>query len=344
MLLLLALGPSLLPEFRDPEAGRLDLVSAALSLAAVLAVIYGLKQIAEDGLGWPAALSTLAGLAAGALFVRRQQTLADPLIDLRLFANRAFNASLAANTLAIFVAFGPFVFIAQYFQLVLGLSPLQAGLWTLPSSGGFIVGSMLAPVLVRRARTADVMAAGLVLAAIGLLVITQANGTAGLAAIVVGSVVLALGISPAITLSTDLIIGSAPPERAGAAAALSETGAELGGALGIAVLGSIGTAAYRARMADAVPAGVPLEAAEAAQATLGGAVVAAEQLPNQLGLALLDAARAAFTQSLELTAAIGAAVVLAAAVLVVAALRRAQPVSDHEPRPDHATAEACRVG
>src|SRR5258706_726916 len=120
MLLLLMLGPVLLPEFRDPEAGRLDLVSAALSLAAVLSVIYGLKRIAEDGPAWLPVLSMAAGLALGVAFVRRQLTLADPLIDLRLFRSRAFSGALVIYTLGTFVAFGAFVFLAQDLQLVLG--------------------------------------------------------------------------------------------------------------------------------------------------------------------------------------------------------------------------------
>ena len=260
------------------RAGRLDLLSAALSLAAVLAVIYGLKQIAEDGLGWPPALSIVAGLAIGAVFVRRQQRLADPLIDLRLFRVPAFSASLATYTLGIFVAFGAFLFIAQYLQLVLGLSPLEAGLWTVPSSGAFIVGSMLTPMIVRRVRPAFVMAAGLALAAAGFGVLTQVDGASGLAVLVTGSVVFSLGLAPVFTLATDLIVGTAPPERAGAASAISETGSEFGGALGIAILGSIGTAVYRGEMADAVPTGVPPEAAELARDTLGGAVAAAGHL------------------------------------------------------------------
>ncbi|HEV3496210.1 MAG TPA: MFS transporter, partial [Actinomycetes bacterium] len=122
MILLLALGPVLLPEFRDPEAGRLDLVSAGLSLTAVLAVIYGLKELAQEGPGWAPPLAVVAGLAVGRVFWRRQRRLADPLIDLRLFANRAFSAALAANTLDFFVSFGALLFVAQYLQLVLGLS------------------------------------------------------------------------------------------------------------------------------------------------------------------------------------------------------------------------------
>jgi DHA2 family multidrug resistance protein-like MFS transporter len=173
MILLLVLGPVLLPEFRNPNAGRLDLVSAALSMAAVLASIYGLKQIAQDGIrGW-STLSILAGLAVGVLFVRRQQSLPDPLIDLRLFRKPDFTAALTTNVLDFFVGFGIFLFIAQYLQSVLGLSPLNAGLWTVPWAIGFIVGSMLTPVFARHMRPAFVMAAGLVVAAVGFGVLAQ---------------------------------------------------------------------------------------------------------------------------------------------------------------------------
>jgi DHA2 family multidrug resistance protein-like MFS transporter len=333
MALLLVLGPILLPEYRDPDAGRLDLFSAAQSLAAVLLVIYGLKLIAQDGLGGVPLLSIAVGLAVGLAFVRRQFRLADPLVDPRLFANRAFSAALGANTLAIFAAFGAFLFIAQYLQLVLGLSPLQAGLWMLPSSVGFIAGSMLAPVLVRWARPAFVMAAGLVLAAAGYGLLSQVDGEFGLAILVVGSLILSLGLAPPITLGTDLIVGTAPPERAGSASAISETGAELGGALGIAVLGSIGTAVYRNAMAHAVPAGVPSAVAEAVQGTLGGAVAVAERLPASLRDELLSLASDAFTQGLELTAAISAVVLLTTAIVAGILLRHVRSAYEPERQP-----------
>ena len=185
MALLLVLGPLLLPEFRDPRAGRLDLVSAALSVAAVLAVIFGLKQLARDGLGWLPASSVVAGLAAGVLFVRRQQGLADPLLDLRLFRSAAFTTALTTNLLSFFTGFGALLFIAQYLQLVLGLSPLTAGLWMLPSSAGSVLGSMLTPVLARRVRPAFVMVVGLRLAAAGLGLFTLL-GPAALALLVTG--------------------------------------------------------------------------------------------------------------------------------------------------------------
>ena len=324
MAMLLIVGPKLLPEFRDPNAGRLDITSAIMSLTAVLSMIYGLKRMAQDGVGPVPAMFIAAGLVIGVLFVGRQRRLADPFIDLRLFRIPAFSAALATNTLGIFVAFGTFLFTSQYLQLVLGFSPLVAGLWTLPSSLGFIVGSMAAPILVRRFRPAFVMAGGLTLVAVGLMLMTQVEGDRALTLLVAGTVVLALGLSPVVTLGTDLIVGSAPPERAGAASSLSETGAELGGALGIAVLGSIGTAVYRGMMADAVPRGVPVEAAEAARGTLGGALATAEQLPESVGAELVSVARDAFSEGLELTASIAAIVALATAAMAAIVLRRAR--------------------
>jgi MFS transporter, DHA2 family, multidrug resistance protein len=321
MALLLAVGPLLLPEFRDPRAGRLDLPSAAMSLTAVLAVIYGLKELAQVGPGWAPALSILAGLAVGVAFVRRQHALADPLLDLRLFRVPTFTAALTTNLLSFFVGFGALLFVAQYLQLVLGLSPLQAGLWMLPSSAGFIVGSLLTPLLVRRLRPPVVMAGGLVLAAVGFGLFTQLSSTSGLAILVAGSSVFSLALAPVDTLATDLAVGAAPPERAGAASAIAETSGEFGGALGIALLGVVGTAVYRNQVADAVPAGVPPEAAEAARDTLGGAVAAAGQLPDQLGAALLDAANQAFTHGLRLAFAISATASVAVAVLAAVQLR-----------------------
>jgi MFS transporter, DHA2 family, multidrug resistance protein len=330
MALVLLLGPTLLPEYRDPEAGRLDLVSAGMSLAAVLAVIYGLKQLAENGPGWPPAVSILAGLAVGVIFVRRQHALSDPLLDLRLFRVPAFSAALTTNVLSFFVGFGALLFVAQYLQLVLGLSPLQAGLWLVPSSAAFILGSMLTPVLARRLRPAFVMAGGLALAAVGFLLLTQLGSATGLAVLVTGSVVFSVGLAPVDTLAADLTVGAASAERTGAASAISETGAEFGGALGIAILGVVGTAAYRVQVAEAVPAGVPPQAAAAARDTLGGAVAAAGQLPDQLGRALLEAARQAFTQGLHVAFAVSASAAIGVAILAVVLLRGVRPSSELE--------------
>jgi len=321
MLLLLAVGPFLLPEFKDPNAGRVDVFSAGLSLACILSIIYRVKRLAQDGAGWVPALAIAAGLAVGAVFVRRQLTLADPLIDMRLFRVPAFSVSLASYTLGTFVAFGVFAFVAQYLQLVLGLSPLAAGLWTTPFALSFIVGSLVTPRMTRHARPAFVMAGGLALAAVGFALFTQVGTRSGLAVLVASLVAYSLGLAPTFTLATDMIVGSAPPERAGAASALSETGSELGGALGIAIIGSLGTALYRGELAGAVSSGIPREAVEAARSTLGTAVAVAERLPYDAGAELLDAARTAFTDSLRLSGIVSACVVAVAAVLVAVLLR-----------------------
>jgi len=332
MVLLLVLGPILLPEFRDPNAGRPDLLSAVLSVAAVLGVIYGLKQIAAHGIGRLPALSIVAGLGLAGVFVRRQRRLADPLIDLRLFRAPGFSASLATYMLATFVVFGPYVFIAQYLQLVLGLSPMRAGLWSMPFGGAFIIGSIVSPMIARHVRPAIMMGVGLVIAAAGFAVLTQVGGSSGLAVIVTSTVLFSLGLSPVFTLANDLIIGAVPPERAGAAAGISETCSEFGGALGIAILGSIGTAIYRRAMADSIPAGIPPEAAAAARDTLGGALAAAGQLSHQLRAALLATARNAFTHGLQVTATTSAIIVMGMVVLVMVLLRHVRSPSEPERR------------
>jgi DHA2 family multidrug resistance protein-like MFS transporter len=343
MALLLVVGPRLLPEYKDPQAGRLDITSAALSLTAVLAIIFGLKEIAQDGMGWLPVVSIVGGLAVGVAFVRRQLTLEDPLIDLRLFRLPGFSASLATYGLGIIVLFGGFLFIPQYLQLVRGLSPLEAGLWSAPWALAFVVGSMLTPPIVRYVRPAYVMAVGLVLAAPGFAVFTQVDATTSLVLFVAGTVAFSLGLAPVFTLTTDLVVGSAPPERAGAASAISETSAEFGGALGIAVYGSIGVAVYRSVMADALPAGVPSDAVEAARATLGGAVAAASQLPGQLGPALIAAAREAFIEGLQFVAAISVVGSLALAIFAAVLLRHVRSGGSPTAPPDTEAAESSTV-
>lgn len=330
MALLLVLGPKLLPEYRDPGAGRPDLPSAILSLTAVLGVIYGIKQIAAHGVHLVPALSIGAGSMLGLAFVRRQRKLADPLIDLRLFRAPGFVASLVTYMLTTFVVFGAYVFIAQYLQLVLGLSPLKAGLWSVPFASGFVVGSIVSPLIARRVRPALVMGVGLVVAAVAFAGLARVDGTSGLAIVVASTVALSLGLSPVFTLANDMIIGIAPPERAGAAAAISETCSELGGALGIAILGSIGTAMYRGAMAGSAVEGIPPDAIEAARDTLGGAVAAAGELAGS-GAALLEMARKAFTSGLQVAAITSAFVVMGAAVLVTVSLRRARPAQEQSP-------------
>jgi DHA2 family multidrug resistance protein-like MFS transporter len=333
MVVLLIAGPLLLPEHKDPNPGRFDLLSAGMSLAAVLLVIFGLKQVAENGFTWFPIGLVVVGLVVGLAFFQRQLKLTDPLIDLALFKIPAFSASLATYTLGVFAAFGIFLFIAQYLQLVLGLSPLEAGLWSVPGAIAFIVGSNLAPKVVQRIRPAYVVAGGLVLAAVSLGLLTQI-GVNSLALVVIANTLLSLGFGFTFTLTVDLVISAAPPERAGAASALAETGAELGGAMGLAVLGSLGIAVYRSRLAASIPTGISTQLAEAAQETLGGAVGVAGQLPNHLSVSLLDAAHEGFILGVQLNALIGAIIMSFLAVLTVIMLRHLGQEGENESQPE----------
>jgi DHA2 family multidrug resistance protein-like MFS transporter len=321
MVLLLIVGPFLLPEYRDPNAGRIDLPSAAMSLAAVLGVIYGLKQIAQHGVETGSALAIVAGVAIGVAFVHRQRTLAEPFMDLSLFTNRTFTASLATITSTIFVASATFIFIPQYLQLVRGLSPVEAGLWMLGWPIGFIVGANVTPAFARRVRPAYLMAGGLALAALGNLAIAQVDAGSSLVVLALQLFVVSVGLSPVFTLANGVIMSSAPAERAGAASGISSTAGELGIALGIAIPGSIGTAVYRSQLVATLPAEVPSAVASAAQETLGGAAAAAAQLPAHVGAALVEAAHAAFVGGLHVSVGIGAIVVAALALFVAVSLR-----------------------
>jgi DHA2 family multidrug resistance protein-like MFS transporter len=325
MLLLLAVGPVLLPEYRDPNARRIDFASAVLSLAAVLLVIYGIKRASQGDADWRAAAAMLAGAAVGLAFIRRQQLLEDPLVDLALLRSRAFSTSLAAYTIGTFIAFGVFFFVGQYLQLVLELSPLRAGLASLPFFASFIAGSLLLPAMARRVAAPKLLTAGLVVAAIGAIMIAPSAGESSLAIVIAGFALLALGLAPVFTLATDIIVGAAPAERAGSASAISETGSELGGALGIAVLGSIGTAAYRGTIAHSISAVVPPDSVEAVRRTLGGAVSVAEHLPPTIASQLVDSAREAFSRSLDVVSLTAAGIAIATAILVMVALRSVPP-------------------
>jgi DHA2 family multidrug resistance protein-like MFS transporter len=319
MALLLVLGPRLLPEYRDENAGRIDAPSVLLSLSAVLSLIYAVKAMAEYGPSPGRLALLLAGLVIGVAFVRRQKRIDYPLLELRLFAIPTFRTAIMAYGLSCLAMFGIYIFIAQHLQMVLALSPLQAGWATVPWAGGFVFGSMvLAPWLARRFGPGPVMVWCLAAAAAGMLMMVWADGPWALWVLVAGMVVVSLGMAPVFAIGTEQIITSAPPERAGAASAIAETSSEFCGALGIALFGSAGTLIYRQQLAQASGQGLPPEAL----ATLGGALAVAERLPAEAAQALIFMARAAFTDALQFTALTGSALMLLASVLAARMLRR----------------------
>ncbi|GLS16016.1 MFS transporter [Hydrogenophaga electricum] len=324
MVLLLVLGPRLLPEYRDQNAGRIDLPSVLLSLAAVLGLIYAVKAMAEHGPSLPRLALLLAGLGVGAVFLRRQRQIPYPLLELRLFAIPAFRTAIVAYALSCLAMFGIYIFIAQFLQMVLMLSPLQAGWATVPWALGFVVGSLvLAPRLASRYGPGPVMVGGLAAASAGMLAMVAADGPAALWVLVGGMIVISLGMAPVFAIGTEQIITSAPPERAGAASSIAETASEFSGALGIALFGSAGTLIYRHQLAQSGLGGLPPEAL----ATLGGALQAAEHLPAETARALVPAAQAAFTDALQFTALAGAALVLLASLLAARMQRRPTPAN-----------------
>ncbi|WP_327702673.1 MFS transporter [Streptomyces decoyicus] len=321
MVLLLVCGPLLLPEFKNPAAGRFDLPGSLLSLLAMLPVVYGVKEIARDGLAaWPV-LAVVGGLPAAAAFVYRQRTARHPMLDLELFRHRGFSVSVLMNLLAMFAIVGCAVFFTQYLQSVRGMSPMEAALWNLLPT--LAVGGMAptATALAQRMDRAYVIAMGCVIAAGGFVWLSWLEPGSALWFVLVGSAVYASGLVMVMSLGNELAIGLAPPERAGSASAVLESGTELGGALGMAVLGSIGSALYRTDIGDALPAGLPASAADAARETLAGAVAVAGELPGRAGEALLTAARAAFTEGLQTAVLVAAGVMACAAVAALTLLR-----------------------
>jgi DHA2 family multidrug resistance protein-like MFS transporter len=320
MVVLLVAAPMLLPEYRNQGAGRLDLFSVFLSLVAVLPVIFGLKETAKHGLELLPLVAVATGLFFGGIFIRRQRRLADPLLDLRLFGNRAFSAAQGVMLLTGIVMAGSTLMSALYLQMVAGLSPLRAGLWLVPSNLAMVVGSMTAPQIARRFRREHVIAAGLTLSAAGFVLITQVGSDRSLGLLVTGLVLTSGGVSLPLPLMTDLIVGSAPLEKAGSAAAIMQTGGEFGIALGVATLGSIGTFVYRAELPNAVPGEIPSGVVDDAQQSITAAVTQAHQLSGTLGDELLAAAREAFTSGLNTVAAVGAVIFVGLAIMAVTML------------------------
>jgi MFS transporter, DHA2 family, multidrug resistance protein len=306
MITLVLLAPALVPEFRSAASGRFDLLGSVLSLGAVLPLIYGMQEIAANGVDATRIGCLVAGAAVGAAFVWRQAHSHAPMIELGLFRSRGFSGAVVLSLVAMFAVVGFAIFATQYLQSVRGMSPLTAALWSLVPMSGTGAAVPLSQLLVQRIDRAYVAAGGLLLAAGGYVVLAQVQATSPIWLILVGASVYAGGAVAAMTIGSELIMGAVSPKRAGAAAAVVETSSEFGGALGMALLGSIGVAVYRSDLAASAPAHLSASALSASRATLGGALAVARDLRVPLSSQLTDAARVAFSHGLD-TAALGAA-------------------------------------
>ncbi|MFB7529275.1 MFS transporter [Streptomyces sp. NPDC056178] len=305
MVLLLLAGPVLLPEFRSDRAGRLDLGSVGLSLVAVLLTVYGIKQLTVGGAPIVAITALVVGAAFGLLFVRRQLRLETPLLDLRLLRNRPFTAVLVALVFAGIAMAGTGLLVTQYLQSVLGHSPFASAVLFAPMGLGVAVGTMAAPALARRMKQTTAIAGGLVGSALGSLLLVGVDGASALPLVMTGIAVLALGTGPLFALGTGLVVGSVPPERAGSAASMSETGNYFGGSLGFALLGVVAAVVYRGRM-------------NGTSDSLAGAVAASRHLPADRGAELLRTAREAFTAGLHVTGVVAAVIFAGLAAMILA--------------------------
>ncbi|HEX6472287.1 MAG TPA: MFS transporter [Streptosporangiaceae bacterium] len=326
MVLLLILGPIVLPEYKAPQAGRLDPISVALSLATMLPIIYGIKQLARDGWRPLPIVAVIVGVAAAIAFGRRQNRLADPLLDLRLFRNRSFSTALGSQLSYSVVGGGMMLLMMLYFQVVGEMSTLKASFAMVPGMAGATIGFMVTPRLAARVRPAYVISGGVAGVAAILAVFTQIGATSGIPTLIVGFAILSFCGSALVALGTNLVIGSAPPEKAGSAGSMAQMANEFGGTLGIAILGTVGTAVYRHQIADAIPAGVPGGAAGAARDSITGAATAAAHLPASVARALLAPAHEAFATGIHTVAAIGAVLLAGIAVLIVAMLKHVPPL------------------
>ncbi|WP_127783523.1 MFS transporter [Rhodococcus sp. X156] len=337
MVVLVILGPILLTESRDPNPGRLDLLSVVLSLVAMLSTVYGLKTLAAGHSTSTSLAAVVLGLVAGAVFVRRQLHLPSPLLDVHLFRVRAFRGAVVGDLLSIFALVGSMFALTQYLQLVAGIGPMQAGVWLLPAMAMAAAAGFLAATLVKRISAAVLVTLGLVVAAGGFAVLFTLTPGSGAVPVAVAMCLICLGTGVGMTLTNDIIMSSVPPERAGGAAAISETAYELGTALGTAVLGSILAAVYRTHLVaePAASAQVSPGALEQAGSTIAEAFSVAAELPAAAGQALVTAAQTAFTDALVVTSVLGAVIMLVAAGWAATTLRGVSATADLTERADH---------
>ncbi|GIE76429.1 MFS transporter [Actinoplanes philippinensis] len=315
MALLLILGPLVLPEARDPAPGRFDVPSVLLLITAVLVTVFGFKS--------GTVVLLLAGAAVAVVFTVRQRRLATPLIDVALFRSLPFTTAVLSNIAGVFALTGVLYFYPQYVQTVLGRTPFEAGLWSIPIAAGAVIGALLAPRIARRLPTGVVIGLGLTAAAVGYLLLSLLGVNAAMILTFVAGALLGAGAGLSDTLTNDVILGTAPVDKAGAAAGISETAYHLGAVMGTAILGTVGARLYASNVLAGLPAGTPADVATTASQTVGAA--------SRLAGPFRAIANDAFVDAMSRTFLTGAAVVGVAGLAAALVLRhhRPAPSADH---------------
>lgn len=315
--IMLVLAPFFLPEYREPQKGHFDLLSVILSLLALLPVIYGIKHAAKYGFDFISIISIILGVIFGVVFVNRQLKLDSPLLDMKLFTNRAFRVALSILLIGLVGVGGVMLLVTQYLQMVVGLSPLSAGMWMGPPAFMMFLAAIVSPIIARYVRPGFVVAGSLVLSTVGYLLLTRLETSSSISLVVIGFSLIYLGLGTIASLGTDLVIGSAPVAKAGAASAISETAQELGLAVGVAILGSLTTTIYRNQIDEHIPLGLSDNIKISVQDSLWSATSVADSLP----LGLIEQAKEAFTFGLNMANWVGAIVIFILAMLSAIALR-----------------------
>ncbi|MCP2336842.1 MFS transporter [Actinomadura rupiterrae] len=317
----------LLPESRNPHPGPWDAVGAVLSIIGMVALVYAIKHIGKDGLTGGALAATAVAVAALGWFVRRCLNREHPLLDVRLLRGRAFSAGIVTALTVSTAAAATMLLLAQWMQVVQGYSPLESGVRLLPEAVGAAVFSPLAPAIAHRIGARAVLSGGLLLIGAGFVTLFLGPRPLGYPTVAVALLVVGIGLG-ALAVASAVIMAGAPPARSGSAAAFEETSYELGGALGVAVLGSLAAAVFRHGLpaSDLAAAGITGPAAGQARESIAGAV----EVARPVGAHLVAEAEHAFTTSLEWTGLAGGALMLAAAVAVWLLTPRDLDLADSE--------------
>jgi EmrB/QacA subfamily drug resistance transporter len=319
----LAVGAAIIPTSKDPKGGRIDLLGAVLSTAGVATLVYSLIEAPTHGwLSGETIAFGLGGLVALGLFVLWQLRSREPMLDVRLFAKPAFGVSSLTLTLVFFALMGIFFSISQLFQLIMGYGTFESALRSSPIFLALILVAPQAPAIAKRIGTRRTVAGGLVLVAAGIGILSQLADVPSYAHVAAGMVVMAVGMALAMSPTTGLLMSAVPRNRAGMGSAMNDTTRELGGSLGIAVLGSVMASTYAAHVGKAV-VGMPAQAAAAVKSSLAGALTVAGQTGNG---ALAATAKSAFMSGLTLAMVVGAVIILVAAALAFVGLPADEPL------------------
>ena len=307
---------ALVPESRDPAAPRLDVVGLVLSALGLAVLVYTVIEAPERGwASWPTAAGLLGAALLAALFVRHEATTREPLLDVALFADRRFTAASLAITVSFFALFGFIFLITQYFQFLRGYGPLETGVRILPVALCVALGSVAGTLLVVRLGNKVVVATGLLSLATSYAWISTASTVTGYGEIAGQMVLLGLGMGLTSAPATESIMGAVQTDKAGVGSAVNDATRELGGTLGVAVIGSVFASLFAGRL-DELAGAVPAEATE----SVGAAFTVAAALPAPLGDALRTAASAGFFDGLQAGCLVASGVALVGAVVAAVAL------------------------